>query len=1199
MPLEAQQPGGLVWKGQVRRKPQQWPNSAPTSFTYVGFAQANSASSQVASEAVTIPANVALGDSCWIIFESYSTSSGSTTLSVASTGSAWSQLGTTQYVAGTSSQFNTAIYYLSAGASDAGKVVTCSVASNRFINVTLVVYRSSAGTWSVDNYAIGSSATLAATAVVPATTTVGINDWALYFASICNGGSGFSSNSAPAGATMREDNFGSSSGIAAAADSNGSIAANTSIGGGHFTPNTTGAYVTYTIALSPFAGGISQIATPTTLTTSVAFPAPAITAAGSPVGMLPQPGGQTWRRFNRRKQQIPPTATTIVNANITASDGGMCSVSFPSPTVSGPKIATLVDNFASNDLSTLWDNTAGTVTWSANQVAIQCDTSYNAWLSSTGDYDLTSSSIYAQFNPYIATDAQTYFQLVPANSTAAQNNIECGYSAGQSYLNYTVNGSVTYAFGVTYDPVNHAWYRVRESAGTIYFDAAPDGATWTNLYSVSDATVAFSLTALNVTLRAGDYGADPTGTSYVYNVNSGTTSASITNVSDGGMCSVAFPAVQVNAGEVTTTAALTTSVAFPAVQVNAGEVVTTTALTTSVSFPVVQINAGEVVTTSALNTSVNFPAETINASETITTSALVTSVSFPAVQVNASETVTTSVLNGTVSFPADTVNAGEVVTTSALTTSVSFPSVTINAGSGVTPSALTTSVSFPAVQVNASETIVASDGGMVSVAFPATTITAAGSPVGMLPQPGGQTWRRFNRRAQQIPPPSSVISSNIVASDGGMCSVSFPAPSVSTAGNVNITPTTLTTSVSFPSVTVNAGEVITTSALTTSVSFDTNDVNAGEVVTTADLSTSVSFPAPTVNAGEVVTTTVLTTSVSFPATTVSTGSSVNITPSALTTSVSFPAATVNASETVTTSVLAATTTFPAVTVHAGEVVTTSALNVSATFSGPVVNASETVTTPVLTTSVSFGAVINAGAKIVPSALTTSVSFNIPLVNAGSGLFPSALATSATFLTPSVRTDSNLTTTALATSATFAAPKIIAISTASLSEELLGGTATSATFYGTATANNNSFSGTATSGLLASGTAVPSTTITSGTGTQGQLMSIMINLEAYENNDTPFYLAVTTIVNNQTVPLNITSYTPTVYVKASSVTPDSGATLYTSGLGLVITSAYLGQITWTLPHTAATTAGTYWWRLDLASSGNVSTVMYGNLYILAV
>jgi hypothetical protein len=245
---------------------------------YLTQTSVNSASSTVASEPFTIPGAVTAGVACLLLFEAYSTSSGASTLSVTSTGSAWTQLGTTAFISGTSSQMNAGLWYLEAQAADIGATVTCHTSVSMFVNVTAVFYFGAALSF-IDVSGTGSSSTLSATAPMPSASTVAAGDWALFFASVCNGASGFSSCTMTGG-TLREANFGSSSGVAAAGDSNGPVAAGASIGGSgvFFTPNTTGVYATWVVGLT----------------------------AGPVLGVLPQPGSRNWRRRHRRR--CPPAA---------------------------------------------------------------------------------------------------------------------------------------------------------------------------------------------------------------------------------------------------------------------------------------------------------------------------------------------------------------------------------------------------------------------------------------------------------------------------------------------------------------------------------------------------------------------------------------------------------------------------------------------------------------------------------------------------------------------------------------------------------------------------------------------------------------------------------------------------------------------------------------------------------------------------
>lgn len=110
------------------------------------------------------------------------------------------------------------------------------------------------------------------------------------------------------------------------------------------------------------------------------------------------------------------------------------------------------------------------------------------------------------------------------------------------------------------------------------------------------------------------------------------------------------------------------------------------------------------------------------------------------------------------------------------------------------------------------------------------------------------------------------------------------------------------------------------------------------------------------------------------------------------------------------------------------------------------------------------------------------------------------------------------------------------------------------------------------------------------------MSLQLPLTALTNNDNAYYLDVT--FNGQ--PLNLTGYTPHLYVKASQTVADNTGTTYNIGAGLTWVQQSLGKLKFVLPHTATGTAGTQWWHLDIVDgSGIVTTVFYGPLTIKAV
>jgi hypothetical protein len=305
----------------------------------------------------------------------------------------------------------------------------------------------------------------------------------------------------------------------------------------------------------------------------------------------------------------------VTNSSAATPGGGALGTqrlaAFAPPFTTRAKVATLADAFASNDLSTVWSASIGTVTWSAGQVAIKCDTSYDSQLEAASTYDLTSSAVYIKVAPYIAPYAATNLLL----GVSYGNNLIFGYAGGSLQVNSNISGSQTTLFSMTYSATAHAWWRIRESGGTTYFDTSPDGATWTNQYSCADYVFGFPLTQMNVSVQCGDYGSDPAGTSYVYYVNE------IGNVS-----------------ETVTATALDGSVAFPAPAPAVGVRLTPGLLSGSVIFPAPANAVGQTARPVVLDGSVIFPA--------------------PAVLATSTGPITTRVLPGTVTFPAPAVSGG-------------------------------------------------------------------------------------------------------------------------------------------------------------------------------------------------------------------------------------------------------------------------------------------------------------------------------------------------------------------------------------------------------------------------------------------------------------------------------------------------------------------------------------------------------------
>lgn len=223
--------------------------------------------------------------------------------------------------------------------------------------------------------------------------------------------------------------------------------------------------------------------------------------------------------------QLSNEITVTGGGNFGATPGSYAAaatiVLFPQ---SGPGVAmsTLVDTFVTNDLATQWANSAGTLTVSGNQVGIACDTSYDSVLESTSSFDIRGTFVFAQMTPFTGTTA-TEMGLQLINDEGNLFSLE--YVTPDLLAVIVENGvSTTIGTEITYNATTHAWWRIREASGTVFFDTAPDGVTWTNQWS---STYTLDASAMFVEVYTGvDTGTS--GTSFVANVNTtGTTSAAM------------------------------------------------------------------------------------------------------------------------------------------------------------------------------------------------------------------------------------------------------------------------------------------------------------------------------------------------------------------------------------------------------------------------------------------------------------------------------------------------------------------------------------------------------------------------------------------------------------------------------------------------------------------------------------------------
>lgn len=81
------------------------------------------------------------------------------------------------------------------------------------------------------------------------------------------------------------------------------------------------------------------------------------------------------------------------------------------------------------------------------------------------------------------------------------------YEWGNLYAYYYVDGVQYSAAALTYSPVNHAWWRLRENSGTIFWDTSADGVNWgAPVAQIPTSTLHFDLTHGIVGFNVKAYG---------------------------------------------------------------------------------------------------------------------------------------------------------------------------------------------------------------------------------------------------------------------------------------------------------------------------------------------------------------------------------------------------------------------------------------------------------------------------------------------------------------------------------------------------------------------------------------------------------------------------------------------------------------------------------------------------------------------
>lgn len=141
-------------------------------------------------------------------------------------------------------------------------------------------------------------------------------------------------------------------------------------------------------------------------------------------------------------------------------------------------------------------------------------------LFSTTNYDLTGSYGLCQVSSVCPTGVNNFITVKLDNS----NEIQWKIDGGTLRVHKKVANVESDVATDTYNSTTHAWLRIREAAGTMFFDISSNGSSWTNFTSLANP---FAVTSLQVVIGVFEFSSTPAvGTFVIDNWNVPTTATS-------------------------------------------------------------------------------------------------------------------------------------------------------------------------------------------------------------------------------------------------------------------------------------------------------------------------------------------------------------------------------------------------------------------------------------------------------------------------------------------------------------------------------------------------------------------------------------------------------------------------------------------------------------------------------------------------
>ena len=224
------------------------------------------------------------------------------------------------------------------------------------------------------------------------------------------------------------------------------------------------------------------------------------------------PDGTAWTSFH---DEPVPFATEHVLGSLaaggnlpTAGDAIFDDVNLPAAAGAYCSTSRLVDAFGDAAIGPVWEPFADPqcqILETGGVLELQYPAaggSAYCRLDSRHLYDLRGSSIAIEaVSMPSATDFESFFQVL---SEDGRDQVFMSISLDVLYMTVKRNGATVAETSTVFDPVAHRFWRIREASGTLHWETAPDGATWTE--RASTATV-IDVSAMIVQIAAGHWSA--------------------------------------------------------------------------------------------------------------------------------------------------------------------------------------------------------------------------------------------------------------------------------------------------------------------------------------------------------------------------------------------------------------------------------------------------------------------------------------------------------------------------------------------------------------------------------------------------------------------------------------------------------------------------------------------------------------------